>query len=104
MAARLQVRHVRVRTAQGWQEPYDLDDPVVAIIGPADTGKSSLLDSIAFAMGRDIDGFRGIVDKHLREVEVAIRTRTGTWFAPVSLEAMRPGRMQDHGDAQEVSR
>jgi hypothetical protein len=80
VAARLQVRHVRVRTAQGWQEPYDLDDPVVAIIGPADTGKSSLLDSIAFAMGRDIDGFRGVVDKHLREVEVAIRTRAGTYL------------------------
>lgn len=80
MAARLQVRHVRVRTARGWQEPYDLDDPVVAIIGPADTGKSSLLDSVAFAMGRDADGFRGVVDKHLREVEVGIRTRTGAYL------------------------
>jgi hypothetical protein len=26
------------------------------------------------------------------------------WFAPASLEAMRPGRMLGHGDAQEVSR
>ena len=53
MAARLQVRHVRVRTARGWQEPHDLDAPVVAVLGPADTGKSMLLDSVAFAMGRD---------------------------------------------------
>ena len=80
MAARLQVRHVRVRTARGWQEPHDLDDAVVAIIGPHDTGKSSLLDSVAFAMGRDLDGFRGIVDTHLREVEVGIRTRTGAYL------------------------
>lgn len=80
MAARLQVRHVRVRTARGWQEPHDLDDPVVAIVGPHDTGKSSILDSIAFAMGRDTDGFRGVVDKHLREVEVGIRTRTGAYL------------------------
>lgn len=80
MAARLQVRHVRVRTARGWQEPHDLDAPVVAVIGPADTGKSMLLDSVAFAMGRDIDGFRGVVDEHLREVEVGIRTETGTYL------------------------
>jgi hypothetical protein len=79
VAALLQVRYVRVRTAQGWQEPHDLDAPVVAIIGPADTGKSSLLDSAAFAMGRDAEGFRGVVDKHLREVEVGIRTRTGSY-------------------------
>lgn len=78
MAARLQVRHVRVRTARGWQDPYDLDAPVVTVIGPADTGKSMLLDSVAFAMGRDIEGFRGVVDEHLREVEIGIRTKTGT--------------------------
>lgn len=80
MAARLQVRHVRVRTARGWQEPHDLDAPVVAVIGPADTGKSMLLDSVAFALGRDIDGFRGVVNEHLREVEVGIRTKTGTYL------------------------
>jgi DNA repair exonuclease SbcCD ATPase subunit len=39
-----------------------------------------LLDSVAFAMGRDIDGFRGVVDEHLREVEVGIRTKTGTYL------------------------
>lgn len=80
MAARLQVRHVRVRTARGWQDPYDLDAPVVIVVGPADTGKSMLLDSVAFAMGRDIEGFRGVVDEHLREVEIGIRTKTGTYL------------------------
>ena len=80
MAARLQVRHVRVRTARGWQVPHDLDAPVVTVVGPADTGKSMLLDSVAFAMGRDIEGFRGVVDEHLREVEVGIRTDTGTYL------------------------
>jgi hypothetical protein len=79
VAARLQVRYVRVKTVQGWQAPHDLDNPVVAIIGPADTGKSSLLDSAAFAMGRDTEGFRGVVDKHLQVVEVGIRVRTGTY-------------------------
>src|SRR5581483_2143814 len=80
MAARLQVRHVRVRTARGWQDAYDLDAPVVTVVGPADTGKSMLLDSVAFAMGRDIEGFRGVVDEHLREVEVGIRTKLGTYL------------------------
>jgi hypothetical protein len=80
MAACLQVRHVRVRTARGWQAPHDVDAPVVAIVGPADTGKSMLLDSVAFATGRDIEGFRGVVDQHLREVEVGIRTKSGSYL------------------------
>ena len=39
-----------------------------------------LLDSVSFAMGREIEGFRGVVDEHLREVEVGIRTKTGSYF------------------------
>jgi hypothetical protein len=75
----IQVRYLRVRTGRGWQEPYDLDYPVVAIVGPVDTGKSSLLDCVAFAMGREIDEFRGVVDEYLHEVELGIRTGTGTY-------------------------
>lgn len=79
MAALIQVRYLRVKTARGWQEPYDLDYPVVAIVGPVDTGKSSLLDCVAFAMGREIDEFRGVVDDYLHGVEVGIRTETGAY-------------------------
>jgi hypothetical protein len=79
VAAWIQVRYLRVKTGRGWQEPYDLDHPVVAIVGPVDTGKSSMLDCIAFAMGRDGDGFRGVVDHYLRVVEVGIRVRTGSY-------------------------
>jgi hypothetical protein len=38
-----------------------------------------MLDCIAFAMGRDGDGFRGVVDHYLRVVEVGVRVRTGTY-------------------------
>ncbi|OAP19937.1 hypothetical protein A4R44_09341 [Amycolatopsis sp. M39] len=68
----LTMQRLRIKTAAGWQEPYDLDAPMVAIIGPVDTGKSSLLDAIAYALGREID-FRGAVDYHLTAVELTAR-------------------------------
>jgi len=81
MSTALQVLSLRIRTADdGWQEPYDLDAPVVAIVGPVDTGKSSLVDCIAFAMGKDIEEFRGAVHTHLREVEVHVRVDSGTYI------------------------
>jgi hypothetical protein len=80
MSSVLQVRYVRIRTRDGWQDPYDLDEPVVAIVGPVDTGKSSLVDCIAFALGRDSDEFRGTVDIHLREVEIGIRVNSGSYI------------------------
>ena len=80
MSTLLQIRYVRIRTDDGWQEPYDLDAPVVAIVGPVDSGKSSLLDCIAFALGRDTEEFRGAVHRFLREVEIGIRVRSGTYI------------------------
>ncbi|MDG4833992.1 AAA family ATPase [Solwaraspora sp. WMMD1047] len=79
MATALQICRLRVKTAQGWQDPYDLDQPVVAVVGPVDTGKSSLLDCIAFALGRDIDEFRGAVDRELRAVEIVVRVASGVY-------------------------
>jgi ABC-type lipoprotein export system ATPase subunit len=78
MSTLLQIRYVRIRTDNGWQEPYDLDAPVVAIVGPVDSGKSSLLDCIAFALGRDTEEFRGAVHRLLREVEIGVRVKSGT--------------------------
>ena len=80
MSTILQIRYIRIKTDGGWQDPYDLDHPVVAIVGPVDTGKSSLVDCIAFALGRDNDDFRGAVDVHLREVEIGIRVGTGSYI------------------------
>jgi hypothetical protein len=80
MSAVLQIRHVRIRTDDGWQEPYDLDAPVVAIVGPVDTGKSSLLDCIAFTLGRETDEFRGAVHRLLREVEIGLRVGSGAYI------------------------
>jgi energy-coupling factor transporter ATP-binding protein EcfA2 len=80
MSTLLQIRYVRIRTDDGWQEPYDLDAPVVAIVGPVDSGKSSLLDCIAFALGRDTEEFRGAVHRFLREVEVGIRVSSGRYI------------------------
>ncbi|MBB4910548.1 ATP-binding protein [Actinophytocola algeriensis] len=79
MALDLQIRWIRIRTGDGWQAPYDLDAPVVAIVGEVDTGKSSLLECIAYTLGRDIPEFRGAVDHHLREVEVGVRFPQGTY-------------------------
>ncbi|WP_338600769.1 AAA family ATPase [Saccharopolyspora sp. SCSIO 74807] len=79
MATQLQIRWIRIRTEQGWQAPYDLDSRVVAIVGVADTGKSSLLECICFALGGDIREFRGAVDRHLLEVEIGIRLPTGSY-------------------------
>ena len=56
----------------------------------ADAGR---LDGLLTAIATGGKWLRGVPDGQAR-----------LWFAPVSLEAMRPGRMQDHGDAQEVSR
>jgi hypothetical protein len=78
MATELRIRWVRIRTGEGWQEPYDLDAPVVAVVGEVDTGKGSLLDCIAYALGREIDMFRGAVEHHLREVEIGVRLQQGT--------------------------
>ena len=80
MSTALQIRYVRIRTANGWQEAYDLDKPVVAILGPVDTGKSSLADCIAFALGREGIEFRGAVDSHLREVEIGLKIGFGSYI------------------------
>ena len=44
------------------------------------------------------------VEQALVAVALAGSQVSPYWFAPASLEAMRPGRMLGHGDAQEVSR
>ena len=80
MSTIFKVLSVRIRTAEGWQEPYHLDAPVVAIVGPVDTGKSSLVDCIAFAMGKEIEEFRGAVHTHLREVETHIQVGSGAYI------------------------
>jgi hypothetical protein len=49
---------MRLQTNLGWQEPYEMDSDVVIAQGPVDRGKTSLLDAIAFAFGRDVR-FRG---------------------------------------------
>jgi hypothetical protein len=72
MAVEFRIVSVRVRTHRGWQEPYDLDSAIVVVWGPVDTGKTSLLDSIAFAFGRDVE-FRGVVARELREVQVRVQ-------------------------------
>jgi hypothetical protein len=74
MKSALNITHVRIQTdEQGWQShTYDLDAPIVVLWGPVDTGKSSLAESIAFALGRDV-AFKGTVHKHLKAVEVGVR-------------------------------
>ncbi|HEX5116298.1 MAG TPA: hypothetical protein VFW65_13970 [Pseudonocardiaceae bacterium] len=80
MARTLRVLHLKICTKAGWQEPgYDLDAPVVAIVGPADTGKTSMLDSIAFALGADVQVWRGEVDRHLQEVQIDVRIGNRTY-------------------------
>lgn len=76
----LRLLQLRIRTGQGWQEPpYDLDAQIVAITGPADTGKTSFAEALRFGLGEDIDNWRGEVDRHLREVELQIRLATRTY-------------------------
>nr|WP_269129103.1 AAA family ATPase [Nonomuraea sp. K271] len=70
---------MRIGTALGWQAPYELDAPVVAIVGPVDTGKSSMLDCIAYALGRDVRAFRGAVHTQLTDVELRVRLGTSTY-------------------------
>jgi AAA domain len=80
VAIELQIRWIRIRVPDGWQAPYNLDAPVVAIVGEVDTGKTSLLDCIAYALGRDIAEFAGAVDRQLREVEVGVKFPQGTYI------------------------
>lgn len=76
----LQIRWVRAKTrTHGWQKEYNLDAPVIAIVGVVDTGKSSLLDCIAFALGADVPEFRGAVDRELLAVEIGVRLPTGEY-------------------------
>jgi len=76
----MQICQLRIRTSRGWQDPYKMDKPVVAIVGPVDTGKSSFLDCVAFALGRDVEEFRGAVNRELREVEILVRFASGTYM------------------------
>jgi hypothetical protein len=75
MASTLTITHVRIRTVKGWQEPYALDRPVVVLWGPVDTGKTSFVEAIAYVLGKDVR-FHGVVDKHLRAVEIGVRIGT----------------------------
>lgn len=80
MARVLRVLNLKIRTTADWQDhEYDLDAQVVVIYGPADTGKSSVADAIAFAMGVEDMSFRGVVDRHLREVVLTIRLGNRTY-------------------------
>lgn len=82
MARVLRVLNLKIRTTRGWQvHEYNLDGQVVVIHGPADTGKSSILDAIGFAMGVDDVRFRGAVHLHLREVLLDIRLGNRTYKA-----------------------
>lgn len=71
LATRLRIMRVRIRTGAGWQRPYNLDSAIVVVWGPVETGKTSLLDAIAFVLGCDVQ-FHGAVDLHVREVEITI--------------------------------
>ncbi|WP_131831028.1 hypothetical protein [Frankia sp. CcI49] len=79
MSSTLRLLALRIRTHDGWQEPYNLDAPLVALVGPVDRGKSSMLDCVAFAFGRDIREFRGAVEIQLVEVEVTVRIGSGVY-------------------------
>ena len=78
MVSTLRVIEMRLRTDHGWQPPYKMDSDVVIVHGPVDRGKTSLLDAIAFAFGRDVR-FRGAVHEYLREVEITIRIGASTY-------------------------
>lgn len=76
----LRILQLRIRTDHGWQDPpYDLDAQVVAIVGPADTGKTSFVDALTFGLGAEVPYWRGLVHKHLREVELEVRVATRTY-------------------------
>ncbi|TYB49320.1 hypothetical protein [Actinomadura chibensis] len=76
----LRMLQLRIRTDQGWQDPpYDLDAQIVAITGPADTGKTSFAESLRFGLGDDFHDWRGVVDLHLREVALEIRLGNRTY-------------------------
>jgi hypothetical protein len=76
----LRMLQLRIRTDQGWQDPpYDLDAQIVAITGPADTGKTSFANALRFGLGDDFHDWRGEVDLHLREVALEIRLGNRTY-------------------------
>ncbi|MCA1224978.1 hypothetical protein [Saccharopolyspora sp. 6M] len=72
MGATLRIESLAVEDGRGWQEPYDLSGRLVAIVGPIDRGKTSLVDCIDFVFGREVQ-FRGAVDARLVSVRARVR-------------------------------
>lgn len=71
MGKPLRIRALQIKDHRGWQAPYDLDGRLVAITGPIDRGKTSMVDCIDFVLGRNVQ-FRGAVHDDLREVSARI--------------------------------
>ena len=69
MGKPLRIRALQIKDHRGWQAPYDLDGRLVAITGPIDRGKTSMVDCIDFVLGRNVQ-FRGAVDMQLEAVRL----------------------------------
>ncbi|MFR9730043.1 hypothetical protein ACL03H_12505 [Saccharopolyspora sp. MS10] len=72
MGTALRIDSLAIEDHRGWQEPYDLSGRLVAIVGPIDRGKTSMVDCIDFALGREVK-FRGAVAEHVVAVEAGVR-------------------------------
>ncbi|HEY8372946.1 MAG TPA: hypothetical protein VIL00_09410 [Pseudonocardiaceae bacterium] len=74
----LRIQWIQIKSDQDWQEPYDLDGRLVAVLGPIDRGKTSMVDCIDYLLGRSVT-FRGAVATHLRGVRAQLRIGDGTF-------------------------
>ncbi|GAA0532378.1 hypothetical protein GCM10011581_16950 [Saccharopolyspora subtropica] len=68
MPVTLRFLKLAIETDTGWHE-RNLDAQVLGIVGPVNTGKSSLLDSCMYCLGRDVP-FRKAMRRHVRAIEL----------------------------------
>jgi hypothetical protein len=54
------------------QRGFELDHSVISLFGPADTGKTSFVDAVAFALGMKID-LRQAMRQHVHSIELTLR-------------------------------
>ncbi|MCP2331266.1 hypothetical protein [Actinoalloteichus caeruleus] len=79
MSGRLRIQWLRIRVGQKtWQQRYELDGSLVAVVGPIDRGKTSMIECVDFLFGRTVQ-FRGAVDQRLRAVQAQIQIGDGTY-------------------------
>ncbi|MFE2753995.1 hypothetical protein ACFXGA_18555 [Actinosynnema sp. NPDC059335] len=86
------MKWLEIRDDRGvWQDRYDLDGSLVAVVGPIDRGKTSMTECLDFLFGRQVR-FRGAVDQRLRAVRAEMEIGDGTYV--VRRDRSRAGVVQ----------